>query len=50
MLCSGSLLITYLIYSCVYMSVLVSQCIPPPASTLGNRKFVFYIGDSISVL
>ena len=34
----------------VYMSILISKCIPPPPFPHGNHKFVFYIGDSISVL
>ena len=32
------------------MSVPISQFIPSPALSLGNRKIVFYIGDSTSVL
>ena len=31
------------------MSIPISQFIPPQPFPLGNRKFVFYICDSISV-
>ena len=31
-------------------TLLISQFIPPPHFPHGNQKFIFYIGDSISVL
>ena len=40
----------HFLYSTVYMSVLMSQFIPPPLSFLVTVKFFFYIYDSISVL
>ena len=45
------LLLVYFMYSSVYMSIPISHFIPLlPHFPPGNHKFVFYIGDSISVL
>ena len=43
-----SILVIYFIHitSCVYMSISISQFIPPPFYP-GNHKFVFYIRDSL---
>ena len=50
MLYSRSLLVIYFIFGSVYMSIPISQLIPPPSLPLGSHKFAFYICDSISVL
>ena len=42
------LLVTYFIYSNIYVSVSISQF--TLLSSLGNHKFVFYVCDSIYVL
>ena len=47
---SRSLLVTYFIYSSAYVSISSSQFIPSPTLLPGNHKFVFYTGNSISVL
>ena len=44
------LLNIYFIYSTIYLSIPISQFIPPALPPLGNHKLVFYICDSISVL
>ena len=49
MLYSRFLLILCFIYSNVYMTVQVSQFVPPPPYLLGNHKLVFYIWNSVSV-
>ena len=46
---SRSLLVIYFIYSSVYMSIPISQFIPPPLPP-SNDEFVFYICESIPVL
>ena len=50
LLYSRSLLVTYFIYSSVYMSIPIFQFIPPSSLPPSNHKIVFYICNSISVL
>ena len=51
MLYSRSLLVIYFIYSSVvYVNPNLPIYPPPPTFPPSNRKFVFYICDSISVL
>ena len=50
MLYSRFSLIIYFICSSMYVSIPISQLIPPPTSTFGNHKLVFYICDAISAL
>ena len=40
---SRFLLVTYVIYSIVYMAVPISQFFPPPTRPHDNLKFVLYI-------
>ena len=47
---SRNLFVIYFIYSSVYMSLPISQFIPPHPVPPGNQKFIFYICNSISVL
>ena len=49
MLYSRSLIVTYFIYSNVYVSILVFQFISAYCNS-GNRKLIFYIFDSVGVL
>ena len=44
-----SFLVVYFIYSCVYMSIPITQLTSPHSFSPSNYKFVFYICSSISV-
>ena len=40
----------YIIYNSLYLLISNSQFIPAPSFPFGNRKFVFYVCESLSVL
>ena len=50
MLYSGFSLVIYFIHISVYMSIPISQFIPPPLTPISVHMFVLYICVSISTL